>query len=158
MYTINPTPRKAIGALFTSFGAAQSSYQFIKRANALLKSRGDVDIVGFYENPARPPVTPNFALLNVVDSYTFNGTLIATDLNAATRLLRAPGASRRIFYCFDIEWLRFPQRRPYEQLASIYRNPTLEVYSRNDIHAKIIADAFNIYVKVLGDWELERLV
>lgn len=158
MYTINPTPRKALGALFTSFGASQSSYQFIKQANTLLKKTGDTDVVGFYENPARPPMTPNFALLNVVDSYTFNGTLIATDLNGATRLLKAPGASRRVFYAYDLFWLRYNPRQSYEALAGIYRNPSLELFARNDIHAKIISDAFNINVNILDDWNLEKLL
>jgi hypothetical protein len=147
-----------IGVLADNFAHSQLAFYSIVRANELLKSRNDLEFTGFYLNLSPVAVQPNFAVMPIVECFSFKGITVATCLNTARYLLNMPGPSRRIFYLNDLEWLRFNPRAPWEAIAPIYQNPLLELFVRSESHQKIVASSFNRTPKVCEDFRYEQLL
>lgn len=120
--------------------------------------RGDADVVAFVENHGVPALTPPFALMNVAECYGFRGVVVATDLHTAGLLAGCPGPSRRLFYVWDLEWLRLGPY-PHEDLRAIYGNPRLEIVARSEDHAGVIERAWGRRaVGIVEDADLSQLV
>jgi hypothetical protein len=112
----------------------------------------------YYENLAPfAPLQPNFPLMNIMEAFNFDGVMIATDLSTAAKMLNMPGPKRRIFYTYDLEWLRFNPKRSFEELAMLYRSPRLELWARSESHKKIIENNFNREVNILEEFNFSRL-
>jgi hypothetical protein len=142
-----------IGLCLRDFGWSQLAYLAIKQGNTLAEDL--IDVVGFFENGARPCITPCFGLMHIAEAYGFDGTLIATSLSTAEKVIRFPSAFRKYFYVWDLEWHR--QIYQYETLVEIYRHPELTLLARGEEHAEIIRKAWNKEVVVIDDFNLKEL-
>ena len=123
-----------------------------------MEKRFDVDFLGFFDIYERHIATPNFCTMNLVESFGFTGTLITTNCDLTLKTLRFPNPKKRIFYVWDLEWVRHtgPQFEYYEQ---VYRNPKLELVTRNQDYADLIENCFNRKVVHLNEnCDLEKFL
>ena len=145
---------KKIGFAVSNLGAGHMNYSLIRQINLLMANRVDTDIILFYETLALPCLPPACARMQIHEGYGFDGPIVATSLTTAEKLIRFPSPPRKIFYVWDLEWLRMPQKS-YEQLRSIYSNPDLEVVARGNDHRDLIQDVWNRPVTaVIEDFNL----
>lgn len=114
----------------------------IENINRVLPTRPDLDICVFYENAVKPPIPPKFATMNITDAWNYSGDIVATDLSTATKILRFPNIKRKYFYVYSLEWTEMVYKE-YEQLASIYQNPKLNLLAQNTQDAQIIEQVWN---------------
>lgn len=146
-----------LGIAVNTLGPSQLNYLLVKQANALLAGRTDLDIVAFYEGLARPSQVPHFASMQMAEGWCFDGPVVATTLSTAEKLLRFPATPRRLFYCWDLEWVRVP-RRQYAPLRHVYGNPELTLIARTQEHARIIRQCWNREAQVVEEFDLPRLI
>lgn len=79
----------------------------------------------------------------VSEIYGFDGVLITTDLNTTQKALNAFGWTKILFYIWDLEWLRMPQKR-WHDLIGIYGNEKLSLVCRSEEHLKAVRQCWNI--------------
>jgi len=151
--------RTKLAVAVTNLGPTQLNYFMIARVNQLMGQRHDVDFIAFYENLFRPCVpTMNFASMQLVEAYGYDGTIIATTLLTADKVLKFPGPKRKLFYVWDLEWLRI-QDKHYSTLKSIYANPNIALIARSKEHQRAIEDCWNRNVSyVVDDFNIEAIV
>jgi hypothetical protein len=146
-----------LGIAVKDLGPSQLNFNMIRAANSLVMSRPDIDIIGFYENIQRHCLAMNFAVMQIAEAFAFDGTVVATTFSTAEKLLRFPSPKKRLFYVWDLEWLRSP-RTPYRTWQAVYGNPELTLLARSQDHAKAIGQAWNREVGILEDFDLERVL
>lgn len=125
-------------------GPSQLAYTLIKNLNEL--SNKHYGIVALYENVVPPCFDMKFPRQQIFDGYGFKGDIIATSLTTAYKLLAFPTLGRKFFYCWDLEWLRIPNKK-YADLYNIYGNKEFTLIARNEEHKKIISDCWNVNVQ-----------
>jgi hypothetical protein len=128
---------------------SQQSFMLIAELN---KTKSETIV--FVENLSPFCLRPSFPVMQAAEAWARGGTMIATTPSTANKLLTFPGPERKIFYSWDLYWLR-GQQRMYEPYMLLYTNPDLEVVARSESHARAIENAFNI--KVAGIVENFRL-
>lgn len=131
---------KRIGFLFKDLAPNQLVYQVIKSGNELLKTTDHYDLCVFYRNFSVSVLEANFATMTAYEAFNYSGIMVATDLQSASNIVKWPGPNQNkmYFYVNDLEWIRFRDRMPYEDLANIYMNPKLNLIARSDTHKEII--------------------
>ena len=147
---------KKIGFLVNDLNPSQLSYFLIKNANEFLTKNKDYDIYIFYDNLAVPCLTPNFAIMQAAEAFSFDGTLIATNLNTASKLINFPSAEKKYFYVWDLDWMRM-KNKSFDALQSIYGNKELSLIARSDEHKQAIENAWNAPVKnVISNFDMSK--
>jgi hypothetical protein len=149
-----------LGIVLPNWGMSEVSYFALKQANELLEEGGVLDhsIIGFYESVAFPPVTPYFAMMQTYECYNFNGHLISANIHTTRKMLHCPGPSSKVYYIYDIEWFRYPQKR-YQDFADIYRNEDLILIARCQDYADLIKNCYNRDVSdVVPDFNLKEII
>lgn len=131
------------GFLVSYLGGSQLAYNLITSANKMLTEDYRTDIVAFISNPVRAWIQPSFAVMNINEAFDFDGVVFATDLNTAGKALRFPGASRRYFYVWDLEWIRGTKMFTFEEFQAIYTDPRIGLIARNRDHADVIEQCWN---------------
>ena len=101
-------------------------------------------------------MSPNFPSLHIAEAWTQEGSMIATSESTAEKLIGFPGADKKYFYVWDLEWLRWePPRIRFGNLGyspyAPYLNPDLEIICISKYPADIIKNNFNIEVKYIVD-------
>jgi len=139
-----------LGFVVNNLGPSQLAYNLLTKANALLSQRYDLDLIVFYEQPARPCVIPNFSIMPLSETWGYDGPLVATDLSSAATLINLPNPGRKIFYVYDLEWT-FEPKRPYRALQAIYGHPELTILCRGEDHKGAIEDSWNVWATALGE-------
>ena len=143
--------------LLQNIGASQLSYSVVQQLNHLGNIRPDIDTIVFYEDMHKNCLPPNFAVMQIAEAWGQHGPTIATSLSTALKLIGFPSA-RKIFYVWDLEWLR-GQQRHYKMYADIYTYPELELIARSEEHKKAIENAFNKEVKhIMPDFDTNQLL
>ncbi len=146
-----------IGVALDSLGPTQLNYFLIANTNRLMAERCDVDLIAFYMTLARPCLPMNFASMQLVEAYGFDGTIIATSLLTADKILKFPGPKRKLFYVWDLEWLRINDKS-YSTLRSIYANQKLAIIARSQEHKRVLEECWNINVAhVVDDFNIEAI-
>lgn len=149
---------KKVGVLVKHLGPSQLSYYFINNSNKLLDARPELDIISFYENPNPPCITTKFATMQIFEAWNYDGIQIATTLSTADKLIKFPVAKRKIFYVWDLEWIRNIQK-DFDKFSSIYSNPGLELVARSYEHKSLIESCWNVGVKkVVENFNMEELI
>lgn len=146
-----------LGVLLDNLGPTQLAYYLIRNANALLAAEPLSDVLAFYEHLVKPCAPPHFATMQTSEVWGFDGVAVATSFATAQLLLHCPTPSKKLFYVWDIEWLRMKQKS-YEGLAAVYRNPDLHLVARSGQHADLLARCWNREILcVMEDFDLTRL-
>jgi hypothetical protein len=147
-----------IGVLVNDLGYTQQNYFFITNVNQLVSSRSDVDIIAFYESLRKPCLAMNFACMQINEAYGYDGVVLATSLLTADKLIRFPSPKKKLFYVWDLEWLRI-QSKQFTTLRAIYGHPELELIARSKEHARLIEECWNRPVAhVVDDFNIESLL
>lgn len=150
-------PKLKLGFLIPDVGFSQLSYYLVKNLNQLILDKPQFGITVFFENPQ--PVFTNllFPLMHISEAYEVRCPLIATSLSTADKLIHFPGCRRKLFYVWDLEWIRI-QNKQYSVLENIYRNKELKLIARSSEHADLIKECWNISpAYILDDFDIKGL-
>lgn len=105
----------------------------------------DLDVILFFEKLGRAATFHLCSNMHVMEAYSFDAPLIATNLNTASKLIGFPTPKPKFFFLNDLEWLRFPQKN-YDSFETIYRNRELTLIARSDDHAKLMENCWNVKI------------
>lgn len=141
----------------SNLGPSQQNFCLIHQANGLLEKRADLDILVLFENVQKPCVPMNFACMHITEGWGYDGPVVATNLSTASKLLRFPCVSRKLFYPWDVEWLRLKQKA-FNQLQGIYGHPDLKLLARSKDHAELMCRAWNRPVSLVENFNLETIL
>lgn len=95
----------------------------------------------FQEQPLLPVVEPAGPVLGTADAWGYRGPLVATTLGTAARLAAFPAPAARVFYVWDLEWLRLGAF-PHAAVAAVYRDPRLALVCRHQDHRAAVEAAW----------------
>jgi len=149
---------KKVGVLLREYGAGQLGYLLARNIHAYQDEVGDIDIIVYYENLHRNPVTPRFAIMQIAEAWCQDGVMIATNITTASKLINFPGTNKKYFYVWDLEWTR-GQYRDYDFFKSIYTNKRLKLIARCEHHKKAIENAFDVKVdSIVDDVNIKEMI
>jgi len=131
---------KKINFLVEHLGSCQLAYYLIRCGNAL--AHDGYQVIAFYDKLSKCVLRPEFPTMQMVESWAQSGITIATSIPTAVDLLDFPGADIKFFYVWDLEWMRGPQRM-WGPLYDLFTHEDLKLIARTNVHAQVIADAFN---------------
>lgn len=137
-----------IGIYLTSLGPSQLSFLTIEALNKL--AADGYSVLAFYDELSVPCFKANFSRTQIFDGYSYDGTIMATSIMGAAKILSFPSPSRKLLYVWDLDWLRVPQK-DYRSIHAIMNDKSLELVSRNNEHKKIIEDCWNCKVKYVTE-------
>lgn len=147
-----------LGIAAPDFGANQLGYLAITKTNEYLLESYDVDVIGFYENLVRYSISPNFACMQAVELWGYDGPVVACSLNLAQDVLKIPTVADKYFYIWDLEWIHLVDK-DYGKLKEVYSNMDLKLITRSQDYADIIKKVWNRKVDyVVEDFETRKLV
>lgn len=147
-----------VGIIVPDLSPSQLTFNLINSFNQFCQKNGRlVDLIVFIKNVTPPCIaTQNVTLMNISEIFDYDGTLITTDINSAVQSINLPGPKRKIFYSYDLDWLR--RDRNYQQLQPIYNHPALELWARSEDHKRLIELTFNCKVKnVLEECKIDQI-
>ena len=149
---------KNINILVPNTGASQLSFFLIKELNTLTKTRPEIDSILFYENKHKNCLPTNFSVMQIAEAWGQSGAIIATTLSTARKLQKIP-AKKKMFYVWDLEWLRNAGEKSYEKYSSVYGDSSLCLVARSEHHKKAIENAFNRSVEhVVSDFNMQNIL
>lgn len=137
-FIIYPLQRNKLGFILNSSGPSEISYSVLNGA----MERDDLDTFLFFLQIDKPCIFSTVCQMFYTQAYGFDGPIIATDLNTASKLLQMPTPHKKYFFLNDLEWIRFPQKN-YHELEEIYRNTELTLLARCEDHKKLIESCWN---------------
>lgn len=144
-----------IGVLLNNLGPSQLAYYLIKNGNTFVEN-GTNDLVAFFYEIAPECMRPNFAIMNLSEAYNYNGILIATDVNSASRIIEFPGTVNRFFYVWDLEWVRFSKKQ-FEDMSVVYNNDRLPLIARSQTHYNLLKRIWKEPIGICEDANIEQL-
>ena len=145
-----------IGALVRSLGSSQLSYYIIKNFNKVA-GQGKVDPIVYCEDVERDCLFAKFPTMQTVEAWGQEGTIIATSLSTAKKLISYPCPQKRIYYVWDLEWLRKPHN--YIPVLNVFSSDRIKVVARCDNHAKVIENTFNRKVdNIIDNFNMEKFL
>lgn len=150
--------RNKLGFSINNFGSSELAFQFIKNGNILVAEDPNVDLVGFYEDMALPCVDANFPIIPLSYAYRFEGPMILTSLNIAEKSLDMPYLTDRMFYIWDLDWIRPWKKSCWRSSYELYNNPAFRRSTRCEDYAKVIKSVCECDVDlIVEDCDLKKL-
>lgn len=149
-----------LGFIVPDLGLSHRSYALTNAINKFYEQGDnvDTDISVFCENRVEPRVEPSFATFNVTDAYGYAGSMIATSLNTAKKILSFPQLTHRVLYLWDLEWIN-DETRDFKIFADVYQSRKLEIVTRSEEYKYIFEKVWNKDVSdVVADFNLEALM
>ena len=95
--------------------------------------------------------------MSETDIWGYDAPVIATDLASAKTLLSASGPTEKLFYVWDLEWLRLPDYN-HEELSKIYNNDDIKLIARSDRHYMLIKECWKEPEFVMPDFSPNALM
>ena len=114
------------------------------------------DFVVFYDVPAPQFMPILFPIMQMAEAWSFDGSVTATNLQLAQRMLSFPGPKQKHYYMWDLEWTLLPNKN-YESLANVYRNSHINLLTRAPSHHKMVRDVWGAESTIVEDFNLEAL-
>tara|TARA_B100000809_G_scaffold246840_1_gene275208 strand:+ start:293 stop:775 length:483 start_codon:yes stop_codon:yes gene_type:complete len=149
-----------IGFLVEDTSSSQLSFNLIKNINTYLEDKS-CDFTVFFENSSASVLNPNFALMSINEVWSFNGALIATNIDTARSLSKCFATKKKFFYVWDIEWTRERVKSvtPYEMTVQAFSDPDIKLIARSEDHARAIENYCNRKITdIVNDFNIEKLV
>lgn len=145
---------KKINFLTENIGANQCAFFMIQAANKLSESADFAPTI-FYEELHRPCMQPCVPTMLAIEAWAQPGITIATSMSTALKLLKFPAPAKKVFYIWDLNWLRHPvEFGPLGRLFSsteIFCNREITIIARCQDHADVISNNFNRSVDYIFD-------
>lgn len=132
-----------LGIILENLGASQLAYYTIKEINNWLKNNPSDDIIVFYDTLSKICLEPKCAIMQINEAWGFHGPMIATSLKSAAKLISFPTPSPKLYYAWDLDWLRPYTTKDFTTLHNIYSNPELKFIARSGDHANAINKCWN---------------
>jgi len=148
---------RQLGILVDDLRLSQSNYHLIHSLNNIISKRKDYDVAVFLRNFAAPPVTPMFGVFQTRESYTYQGVLIATNLDSAKTLIDISACLGKYFYLQNLEWTLY-KKFAHKTLSDIYNNGELELIVRSMPHHNIVRTCWKTPHKLIKDWDSDSLI
>lgn len=143
-----------IGIILNNLGPNQKAYFAIRQAN-LLHSKYDISL--FIENMMPVCADVISPILSLNEIWPFRGTLIATDIEGALRLSKLTNPSRKIFYVYDLEWIRNKTNFIYN--VNAFQDEKITLVARSAEHASLIERYSNRKVEKINPYfDLEEMI
>lgn len=130
---------RSIGIIVTDLGPSQLAFMILKQTE-LLKGLGWSSFI-FYESLMRPCINPTVATMNISESVSFDGHCLSTNLNQTKLLLNNNTRGKKIFYVWDLEWLRGHDNFDFN--SDIYRDENLILITRSQEHSDALKNYCN---------------
>ncbi len=146
------------GIMVNNIGASQMSYYIVRNINRIYDTRDDLDVIVYYQVIHKQTLPHRFATMQVTECWNQHTPIIATSLSTAHKLLEFPGPTQKLYYIWDIEWLR-PDNSNYELHRHAIVNPELTLIARSREHADIIENCFNRKIEhIVDDFNIEQIL
>lgn len=145
--------REKLGIIVNNLGPNQLAYYLINTGNKFVND-GEKDLTLFFHDLMPECANPLFGIMNLAEVYSYNGPVVATNINNASRLLEYPGPSKKVFYVWDLEWLRMPNKQ-YEQLNDVYGK--IPLIARSKRHYDILSNAWQQPIGIVEDADVNKL-
>tara|TARA_R110000824_G_scaffold192331_1_gene374402 strand:- start:1115 stop:1573 length:459 start_codon:yes stop_codon:yes gene_type:complete len=145
-----------IGALVNNLGSSQLSYYIINNFNKVA-GKGKVDPIVYCENVEKDCLFAKFPTMQLAEAWGQEGTMIATSLSTAKNLVSYPSPQKRLYYVWDLEWLRMPY--DYNPLLELFSSDSIEIITRCENHARVVENTFNRKVNFIVDnFNIEQIL
>lgn len=142
-----------LGVMVRDLGASELNWRLVRQANTMA-----TDVVLFYDELMPSPMPLLCASMPSVEAWGYDGPVVATSLLTAKKLLNLPAVSSRLFYVWDLEWLRM-ESPPYRGLYEVYGDERLTLVARTREHASLMEDLWGRAVaRVVPDADLAAIV
>jgi hypothetical protein len=139
-------------------GGGQLGYYLSRNLNVFLAKHYDTDVTVFYDTMHRQCMMPNFPVMQMAEAWGQHGPAVATSISTAIKLLDFPGPSPKLFYVWDLQWIRRGQQM-WEIFEYVYCNPRLTLIARGEDHQRVISQCFNRDVEyIVDDFNIEQLL
>jgi len=147
-----------ISVFLNNLGANQAAYSTITQLNNLYNTKQDVDITVFYNDLQRFCIQPHFGVMHAVEAWDQEGIGIATSFNTVEKLLGCPRLNPKIYYMWDLEFLRMNPKR-YDVCRNIICHPKIELVVRSQSHQYLVENNFNRQVNgIIDNFNIEELL
>lgn len=127
---------RKIAVMIDNLGPSQLAFYTIHQLNLYSKKEYDTDYCVFINNICQPIIDTNFSVMNMSESMSFDGDLIAPTFEIADKLINLVNQSNKHFHVWELEWIKNPYL--YEKFISILRNPELKLSTRSVFYANAI--------------------
>jgi len=111
------------------------------------KARGVSPII-FVEGASTFTARPQVPVMNVAEAWHQEGPFVATTPSLTQKMLTFPRATKRIFYVWDLYWIR-GNKRMYEPYLYLFSQPELHIVARSESHRDLIEQSFNVEVDAI---------
>lgn len=154
---------KKLGICVQNLGPSQKNFYLVKRINQYINDckYSNFDIIVFYNDVVPIAFKPLCGTMHIAEAFNYqNSTMIATCLETAQKVSKMMGPIRKIFYPYNLEWVRQRNQHPlpYELIREIYGNKSLELYVRSKDHADILKNNFNRQSITMGEFEINKFL
>ena len=145
-----------IGALVKNLGSSQLSYYLINNFNKVA-GKGNVDPTVYCENVEKDCMFARFPTMQIAEAWGQEGIMIATSLSTAKKMASYPSANTKIYYVWDLEWLRMPHN--YNPVLDLFSNNKIKIISRCNNHSAVIENSFNRKVDhILENFHIDTIL
>tara|TARA_B100000287_G_scaffold407519_1_gene433021 strand:+ start:1350 stop:1832 length:483 start_codon:yes stop_codon:yes gene_type:complete len=147
-----------IGFLVNDLTASHLAFSLIKNLNEYETTS---DIVLFFENVSSSIIKPNFPVMAMNEIWNFEGSLVSTDINTTLTLKRCFAPRKKVFYVWDLEWMRNGREKTtsFEEIIQAFSDETIELVARSQDHAKAIENLSNRKIKhIVENFNIEKLM
>lgn len=127
---------RSVGVMIDNLGPSQLAFYTIHQLNLYSKASADVDYCVFINNICQPIIDTNFSVMNMSESMSFGGDLIAPTFELADKLINLVNQSNKHFHVWELEWIKNPYL--YEKYVGILRNKELKLSTRSIFYANAI--------------------
>jgi len=143
---------KRIGFLVDRLGNDQLTYRLVSNLNAALRDGTLDDATVFCSEQGRPCLRPEFATMHWAEAWGDRSRLVATSVSSAMALKKMPGAARKSFYVWSLEWMG--SCVPFADLRAAYGCPWMPLVARGDSHARLLSSCWNRPVTVSEEFDI----
>lgn len=144
-----------LGLLVKDLESSHLAYALCRSVNSYIGKQSQHDIIVFFENIHKPCMPLNFAIMQLVEAYSYNGSVVATNLELALKMNNFIGEKKKFLYLWDLEWLR----RPYDVsvLKQLFKD--VKVITRGPVHTEVFKHVWNVSpVAEIPDFDIKSLV
>lgn len=136
--------RTKLGFLVRDLGNNQLAYDLVRSINEMSKDkRCPYTFTIFAENVESPILNPKCPIMNAAEIWSYDGSVIATSMQTAVKLIKAIGPKKKYLYVYAPEWFTQHKISQYENTHQIYMNPELEIIARNQDYHTLFTSCFN---------------
>lgn len=145
---------KKVGLILKDCGNSQSSFFGISSINTSCLD-DDADYSIFELNHVDPITRIRCGVFPITLAYLYDGVLISTDIETTKFSLEGCRAEKRIFYVWDLEWMRRPKLFESNQIYSL---PELTIVCRSKEHADCIKRVSGRDVHIMQNFNVKELI